>query len=78
MDVMPEVRLEWKTCDYRFSHMVEKLSRSPAYVPPDYQLSSEIREWCNSELKGDWSYSRLGVILFELENDAIFFKLRWL
>ncbi len=38
----------------------------------------EFNKWCNENCNGDWSVYNEFWVVFELDSDAIAFKLRWL
>jgi hypothetical protein len=57
-------------------HQPVKFSQTP-------QLNDDIMDWCRTELKGAWCFTFLITeerhfhMFFELENDRLFFKMRW-
>lgn len=46
-----------------------------------YSLMSDVTEWCENTLEGEWNYSDTtptgDYFIFELESDAELFMLRW-
>ncbi len=52
----------------KFIYMFDKTTPSPW---------TKIRNWCQENCYGEWSYLYETVWEFELESDAVAFKLRW-
>ena len=54
-----------------YEYKVEKITLT------EWSQDSEICQWCRENIKGDWKYY-IAHFAFELEEDAVAFKLRWL